>query len=93
MYLAVEPRSAVLWARVGCAAVVPALFRVGGSVPGIAQGAGVAAVATAGYAAALVNGPAIGYLARAVGLSAALGLVIVAAATIALLGPRLGSDT
>lgn len=77
---------------VGCAAVVPALFRVGGSVPGIAQGAGVAAVATAGYAAALLNGPAIGYLARGVGLSAALGLVVVAAATIALLGPRLGSN-
>jgi hypothetical protein len=74
---------------VGCAAVVPALFRVGGSVPGIAQGAGVAAVATAGYAAALVNGPAIGYLARGIGLTAALGLVVVAGATIAVLGPRL----
>ena len=77
---------------VGCAAIVPALFRVGGSVPGIAQGAGVAAVATAGYAGALVNGPAIGFLARGVGLSIALGLVVVAAATIALLGPRLVSS-
>ena len=78
---------------VGCAAIVPALFRVGGSAPGIAQGAGVAAVATAGYAGGLLNGPAIGFLARGVGLSAALGLVVVAGATIALLGPRLGSDT
>jgi hypothetical protein len=77
---------------VGCAAIVPALFRVGGSAPGIAQGAGVAAVATAGYAGGLLNGPAIGFLARGVGLSAALGLVVVAGATIALLGPRLGSD-
>jgi len=74
---------------VGCAAVVPALFRVGGSAPGIAQGAGVAAVATAGYLGALLNGPAIGFLARGVGLTAALGLVVLAAATIALLGPRL----
>ena len=78
---------------VGCAAIVPALFRVGGSASGIAQGAGVAAVATAGYAAALLNGPAIGFLARGVALRAALGLVVVAGATIALLGPRLGSDT
>jgi hypothetical protein len=78
---------------VGCAAIVPALFRVGGSAPGIAQGAGVAAVATAGYAGGLLNGPAIGFLARGVGLSAALGLVVVAGATIALLGPRLGSET
>jgi hypothetical protein len=77
---------------VGCAAVVPALFRVGGSAPGITQGAGVAAVATAGYFGALVNGPAIGFLARGTGLSAALGLVVVAGATIALLGPRLGSN-
>ena len=74
---------------VGCAAIVPALFRVGGSAPGIAQGAGVAAVATAGYAGGLVNGPAIGFLARGIGLSAALGLVVVAGATVALLGPRL----
>jgi hypothetical protein len=78
---------------VGCAAIVPALFRVGGSASGIAQGAGVAAVATAGYAGGLLEGPAIGFLARGVGLSAALGLVVVAGATIALLGPRLGSDT
>jgi fucose permease len=78
---------------VGCAAIVPALFRVGGSAPGIAQGAGVAAVATAGYVGGLVNGPAIGFLARGIGLSGALGLVVVAGATVALLGPRLGSAT
>jgi hypothetical protein len=76
---------------IGCAAIVPALFRVGGSVPGVAQGAGIAAVATAGYLGGLCNGPAIGFLARAVGLSGALGLVGVAAAVIAVFGPRLGS--
>lgn len=74
---------------VGCAAIVPALFRVGGSMPGISQGAGIAAVGTAGYLGGLLNGPAIGFLARGVGLSAALGLVAVAGATIALLAPRL----
>jgi MFS family permease len=59
---------------------------------GIAQGAGIAAVATAGYTGGLVNGPVIGFLARGVGLSAALGLVAAAGAAVALLGPRLGSD-
>ena len=77
----------------GCAAIVPALFRVAGSVPGVASGAGIAAVATAGYAGAVVNGPAIGFLARGIGLSGALSLVAVGAALIAILGPRLGSRT
>jgi hypothetical protein len=76
---------------VGCAAIVPALFRIGASMPGISQGAGVAAVATAGYTGGLVNGPVIGFLARGIGLSAALGLLVVAGAVIVLLGPRLGS--
>ena len=52
----------------GCAAIVPALFRVAGSVPGVGAGAGIAAVATAGYTGGVVNGPAIGFLARGVGL-------------------------
>ena len=73
----------------GCAAIVPALFRVAGSVEGVAAGAGIAAVATAGYTGGVLNGPAIGFLARGVGLTAALSLVGVAGALIALLGPRL----
>ncbi len=77
---------------VGCAAIVPALFRIGGSMPGISQGAGVAAVATAGYTGGLCNGPAIGFAARGVGLSAALGLLAVAGAVIVVLGPRLQSQ-
>jgi hypothetical protein len=76
---------------IGCAAVVPALFRVGGSAPGVAQGAGIAAVATAGYVGGLLNGPVIGFLARGIGLSGALGLIAGASGVIALLGPRLGS--
>ena len=76
---------------VGCAAIVPALFRIGAAMPGISQSAGVAAVATAGYTGGLVNGPAIGFLARGVGLSASLGLLAVAGGVIVLLGPRLDS--
>lgn len=73
----------------GCAVLVPSLFRVAGSIPGVGAGAGIAAVATAGYTGSVVNGPAIGFLARGIGLAGALGLVAVAAALIALLGPRL----
>jgi hypothetical protein len=76
---------------VGCAAIVPALFRIGGSMAGVSQSAGVAAVATAGYTGGLVNGPVIGFVARGVGLSAALGLLVLAGAVIVVLGPRLGS--
>jgi fucose permease len=75
----------------GSAPIIPALFRLGGTVPGVSSGAGIAAVATAGYAGGVVNGPAIGFLARGVGLTGALGLIAAAALVIALLGPRLGS--
>lgn len=73
----------------GCAAIVPVLFRVAAAAPGIASGAGIAAVATAGYVGGVINGPAIGFLARGVGLTKALGLVVVASVAIALLGPRI----
>jgi predicted MFS family arabinose efflux permease len=73
----------------GCAALVPSLFRVAASAPGISSGAGIASVATAGYTGGVLNGPVIGFLARGVGLSAALLVIAVAGAVIALLGPRL----
>ena len=73
----------------GCAALVPALFRVAAAAPGVSSGAGIAAVATAGYTGGVVNGPAIGFLARAIGLTAALSLIAVAGALIAVLGPKL----
>jgi predicted MFS family arabinose efflux permease len=73
----------------GCAAIVPALFRVAAAAPGIASGAGIAAVATAGYIGSVIEGPVIGFLARGIGLSGALGLVVAVSAAIALLGPRL----
>jgi fucose permease len=77
----------------GSAVLVPAIFRVAGSTARTSAAAGIAAVATAGYTGGLVNGPAIGFLARAVGLTGALSLVAAAGLVIALLGPRLGSST
>lgn len=73
----------------GCAAIVPALFRIAAAAPGVSSGAGIAAVATAGYTGGVLNGPAVGFLARGIGLTGALGLVAVAGLTIAALGPRL----
>jgi predicted MFS family arabinose efflux permease len=73
----------------GCAAIVPALFRIAAAAPGISSGAGIAAVATAGYTGGVINGPSVGFLARGVGLTGALGLVAAAGLGIALLGPRL----
>lgn len=76
---------------IGMAAIVPALFRVATTTAGVSHGAGIAAVATTGYVGGVVTGPAIGFLARGAGLSAGLALIAVAAALVALLGPRLGS--
>jgi predicted MFS family arabinose efflux permease len=73
----------------GCAALVPALFRVAAAAPGVSSSAGIASVATAGYMGGVVNGPTIGFLARGVGLTVALSSIAVAGALIALLGPRL----
>jgi MFS family permease len=73
----------------GCAAIVPALFRVAAAAPGVSSGAGIAAVATAGYSGGVLNGPAIGFFARGVGLTGALSLVAAAGLVIAALGPRL----
>jgi hypothetical protein len=76
----------------GCAAIVPALFRYAAAVPGVSHGAGIAAVATLGYTGGVVNGPAIGFLSRGIGLTGALSLIGVGGALIALLGPRLGEQ-
>lgn len=95
MLLVLVPRSPVpslvgfACVGAGCAAIVPALFRIAAAAPGISSGAGIAAVATAGYTGGVINGPSIGFLARGVGLTGALGLVAAAGLVIALLGPRL----
>ena len=73
----------------GAAAIVPALFRVAASAPGVSSGAGIASVATAGYLGGVLNGPAIGFLARGIGLTGAMGLIAVSGACIAVLGPKL----
>ena len=68
----------------GLATVVPTVFRAAGRRAS-SPGAGIAAVSTVGYAAFLVGPPAIGFLAEAIGLRAALGVVVVLCALIAAL--------
>jgi fucose permease len=72
----------------GMAMVVPAVFRAAASVTGIAAGAGIAAVAVAGYSGSVANGPAIGFVARGIGLTGALALLAVACALVAVLASR-----
>jgi HAD superfamily hydrolase (TIGR01509 family) len=74
----------------GLGVVVPVLFRAAGSTPGISAGAGVAAVSTIGFLGFLAGPPAIGLAADAVGLRAALGLVLVATLMLALLAGSAG---
>jgi fucose permease len=77
----------------GLANVVPIVFREASAVPGLAPGQGLAAATTVGYCGLLAGPPAIGFVADAVGLPRALGLVVLAAAAIAFLAallPRAG---
>jgi MFS family permease len=68
----------------GLSTVVPIVFRAAGQRTA-SPSAGIAAVSTVGYTAFLVGPPAIGFLADAIGLRAALGVVAALAALIAAL--------
>lgn len=74
---------------VGLAAVVPVAFSAAGSVPGISEGEGVAAVATLGYAGFLAGPPLIGLIADATSLRLSLGLVAAVSASLILTGRHL----
>ena len=67
----------------GLSNVVPVLYGVAGHA---LAGPGIARVATIGYTGFLLGPPAIGFIAQVVGLPAALGLALVGAALVALLG-------
>ena len=68
----------------GLATIVPTVFRAAG-LRAATPGAGIAAVSTVGYSAFLVGPPLIGFLSDAVGLRAALVVVLALAALIPLL--------
>ncbi len=60
----------------GVAGVFPAVFRAAGRVPGHPPGPSMAAAVTLGYAGFLLGPPVIGFIAEAVGLGLALGVLI-----------------
>jgi fucose permease len=69
---------------IGLAPVVPILFNAATKVPGVSRAAAIAAASSIGYAGFMLGPPLIGALAQAVSLTAALGVVVVAAALLAL---------
>jgi HAD superfamily hydrolase (TIGR01509 family) len=74
----------------GLGVVVPVLFRAAGSTPGVATGVGIAAVSTIGWLGFLAGPPLIGLAAGAVGLRAALAIVVVATTMVAVLARSVG---
>lgn len=68
----------------GLAPVVPILFNAATRVPGTSRAAAIASVSSVGYSGFLIGPPLIGGLAHAASLTAAMGVVVVAATVLAL---------
>ena len=66
----------------GLGVVVPVLFRAAASTPAVSASVGLATVSTIGWFGFLAGPPAIGFAASAVGLRAALGIVVLATLTL-----------
>ncbi|WP_233151597.1 MFS transporter [Pelomonas sp. KK5] len=69
---------------VGLALCVPILFNAATRVPGVSRAAAIASVSSIGYSGFLIGPPLIGFVAHHASLTAALGLVVVAAGALAL---------
>jgi MFS family permease len=70
-------------AGLGMGNIVPVLFGGGGRLQPDAPGRGIAAVVTMGYAGFVVGPPFIGFLGQAIGLTAALFVIVAGAMAIA----------
>ena len=75
-------------AGVGLANVVPVLFSAAAQVKGVAAAQGIASVASMGYLGLMAGPPAIGFVAHASSLTAALYAVVALAALLALGAPH-----
>lgn len=69
---------------IGLALCVPILFNAATRVPGVSRAAAIASVSSIGYSGFLIGPPLIGFVAHHASLTAALGLVVVAAAALAI---------
>jgi len=76
------------FAGLGLANAVPILFAAASTVPGVSSSAGIAAVASLGYAAFLGGPPLVGNIAQVTSLRFGLGLVGGFAVLIAVFGPK-----
>ncbi|MBS0447621.1 MAG: MFS transporter [Proteobacteria bacterium] len=74
---------------IGLAPVVPILFNAATHVPGPSRAAAIAAVSSVGYAGFMIGPPLIGSIAQGVSLTAAMFVVVVAAALLAFGARRL----
>jgi fucose permease len=68
----------------GLAMIVPILYGAASRVPGTTPAAAIAAVSSIGYAGFMVGPPLIGFIAQHASLTAAMGVVVVAATVLAL---------
>lgn len=68
----------------GFAVLVPVLYRTAARTPGLAPGASLAAVASAGYVGIASGPPLLGLVADTLGLSAAMGVVAILAGMVSL---------
>lgn len=81
-----DPLAAILGfglVGLGLANIVPILFSAAGRTPGMAPGAAIAAVTTAGYSGFLAGPPMVGFAAEWIGLPGALGLLAIAVGSMA----------
>jgi fucose permease len=74
---------------IGLAPAVPILYTAATRIPGVPRAAAIAAVSSIGYAGFMIGPPLIGALAKAMSLTAALGVVVLAGALLALFGRRI----
>lgn len=66
----------------GLSVIIPLAFSAAGNMPGMESGAGIAGVATIGYAGFLAGPPVIGLIAEATSLQVSLGLIALLIGTI-----------
>lgn len=77
----------------GISITIPLAFSAVGKMPGIAPGAGIAGVATIGYAGFLAGPPILGLIAEFTSLRISLGLVAFVVATLVITGGALAIET
>jgi MFS family permease len=77
----------------GLSNIVPIIFSAAGNVPGVNAGTGIAAVASIGYLGGLAGPPMIGFVAEAISLPLALGILVLIMASVTLFADRLKIET